>query len=1506
MHLQNVETIRLNGGTINGAITGSGQNDVFIVAGDLTGATPALSIGGLINGGSGNDELQLDTGAVVENINISVDTPTPGDVHVQGVETITLDGGTINGVIDASDPTAGRVRLNLISGVIGADFAAENTDSIFMGSRFNDLTVLAGDFSGDNPEISFIGSIDVGDGDDDEVRLIHGGVLPSLTFAPAGSSTTMSDGTVGSVRTLAHYETFTIDGGRVDVINAHSAAAAMTFNLISGQIGDSDPTSPPGLVLGSEFNDTFIIGANITINGGTLNGEMVPFGIIDGGDGMDVLRLAPDITPTRANFLDDILTLTFSGGGGITLTLPNIEIIDIDGLTMTLPDPGTGTRLDFGGDPLTCLFTFFLFCFERERIQPIMQTFATGTPTADQLRGAGGNDVFTITGDATGSALNINGVIDGQRGIDELQLNSGAVVASIAFSNNTPTQGGVHLQNVETITIDGGTVGPGGITAAAALSNVRFNLISGAVGGNITGSRFNDTFIIGSGFMISGMLDGGAGADRLSLASDFTTTAATFSGGTLTLTFSGSDSLMFTLANIEEIDIDGFVNRNPALTFTPTAGDDLFIISNAIGDTSAQTLNSVIDGEGGNDEFQLNSGAVVASIAFSSNAPTGGRAHLQSIETIRLDGGRVNGNIDASDATPPAGVTFNIMSGRISGDITGSRRNDTFNLTGGTIVGTINGGSGNDTFIIAGNTTTTALNIVGPIAGDFFGTDTLQLNAGAVVNRIIFSNAPPPSGDVHLRNIETITLNGGTVNGNIEGTGGRETFNLTSGTITENVVGGGGVDTFIIGSGIMISGMIDGGTGADRLSLASDFTTTEATFFDGILTLTFSGGVITLTLASIETIDIDGFVNLNPALIFTPTEGGDLFTISTTITDTSAQSLNNVIDGLGGNDVFQLNNGGVIARIAFSDTAPSGSGGAVHLQNVETITINGGTVNRGIDARGARKGVTFNLISGRVDEILENNFDDTSLIGSPHDDVFIVSGDIIGNGPALDINGLIQGGGGDRDEVRLVRGGVVGDIDFSVFFPNNLNLRSVEIITIDGGTVRDDIDVLLAPAGVTFNLTSGTIGGNVVGNDRDDVFNLYSAIEISGYLDGGEGSDTLRYAGASGFDTPARGGLAADTNISNGGGSVRRIESQEADATITSLGVGAAGAGGAPAGAGLRGLTVRGIEVLSLSPALNLYGALSDALMQFGAQTAQGFALADLNLATGRGTQMMSKDSPFTKGRIWAHKITHSGNGKGSIGLNLTGLTARAESDYDYEMSLTQHGFDAPVMTTKLGAFNLRAVSHSMTGTIETNVAQAKVSGYGAGVALLWQKHNLSAHLTSLASAYEVEAQTSPLNPQAVVSEISEGSFSAMNAVVSAGLADKREITYGLSLRTTADLSWQTLSLDDFNETGQDGIAVNFDKATRFTARVGAALETEHWFSDVVFVHETSSGGTLSSGLSQDYRQDDGTAFEMKFGGKVTDLATGLTLKAHIGLRASLINSATLDPSARLDLSWRF
>ena len=655
-------------------------------------------------------------------------------------------------------------------------------------------------------------------------------------------------------------------------------------------------------------------------------------------------------------------------------------------------------------------------------------------------------------------------------------------------------------------------------------------------------------------------------------------------------------------------------------------------------------------------------------------------------------------------------------------------------------------------------------------------------------------------------------------------------------------------------------------------------------------------------------------------------------------TETVAQALARV-------DSLWIVDGGVVNRITAS--ADNSTPGNLNIQGFEAITIDGGTVNRTIS--NGNTPTTYTFMSGTVNgPVIGGGERDTfNLIGGTVDsgyvhggnggDHFVVTGntvadtddDMDGTQAALTILAALDGdSGGDGRDFRLEgadrfwldAGGVVGNITNNATAASDVELRNFEVIIINGGTVNGNIhngDTLTAydvrsgtvGGGITggtepdtFELRGGTITGFVFGGDENDFFYLYSAVTINGYLDGGAGMDVLRYAGAAGTTFPGGSGLAADTNLGDTAGSVRGIETLANDPNITSLGT---------PGAGLRGLTVRGIEVLGLSPALNLYGALSDALMQFGAQTAQGFALADLNLATGRGTSLASKDSPFSKGRIWAHKITHSGNGKGSIGLNLTGLTARDDSDYDYEMSLTQHGFDAPLATTKLGAFNLRAVSHTMTGTIETNVAEAKVSGYGAGVALQWRGQNLVAHLTSLAGAYEVEAHTSPLNPRAVVNEVSEGSFSAINAVVSAGVADTRKLSHSLVLRTTADIVWQTLSLDDFTETGSGGsaahgIAINFDKATRLTARVGAGLEAEHWFSDVAFVHETSSGGTLSSGLSQDYRQDDGTAIEMKLGGKIADLATGLTLKAYAGLRTSLINGATLEPSARFDLSWRF
>ena len=1337
-------------------------------------------------------------------------------------------------------------------------------------------------------------------------------------------------------------------------------------------------------------------------------------GFLDGLGGDDEVRLVGG---------GRVASIAFSAEAPTSgeLHLQNYEIITITGGTVD------GT-IDASG--ATTAITFDL---RSGRVGPTTGT--TGGTIA--ITGSGQNDVFIISGDLTGDSptLDINGRINGAVGTDEVQFNTGAVVNNVSFSQFVEGGGGVHLQDVETITIDGGEI-LNLLRTDVATTGITFNLRSGtinsdgSVGGGIAGSNqddifnlrgtitinglingndgadiFNleggtitgdvlggggiDRFIIGAGITIGGMIDGGADADTLSLATGFTPTAANLFGGVLTLTLNGGGSLALTLANIatENINVGtltlttmmlpapggGDPMTPTTLTFTGTAEADTFAITTDLTGSSLTPLESVIDGLTGDDTLQLNTGAVVASIAFANTPPTGGVVNLQSVEIITINGGRVTGNITG----PATATTFNLMSGTVGGNVVGGAEVDTFTLSGGSVTGNIDGGGGNDMFTWSGGT------VGGYIDG---GADADTFTATAAVNVRVTTAADTTANAIRLRNVQTITLSGGddtlvllegTVGGNINMGGGNDELTVTGGVTfgaSSTIDGGAGdMDRFVWGTGLTtntVSVSVDSGNNQIFLGAIQAGNTASAPInfevfvLDGGTVGTYTGNnsnnIFELRSGTV-TGGIGGIAGNNRFTLLSGMVGANITggTGVDTFMLTGGMVTGNVL-GSTGNDAFTWSGGTVGGYIDGGDdtdtftataavdvrvtTDDTDTGGDIRLRNVETIILSGAND-------------TLNLLSGSVGDINTGGgndqvtvtggvtFGSTTITGGAGDmdrfvwgDGLTTSGVTNGVGPTFTLAGSNPGTDETHDgtntvpnpfsfEVFVLDGGTIGSYT-GFAFVDTLELLSGSVtgeistgngndtITISGGNVTGDING--GPNNDTITLSGGTVTGSVNGGTGSDNFILGgTTFATSSVIDGGVGdTDVLQYAGAgvavgNNF-TPAAGtfGLAVDTDIANTGGSVRNFAFQREPPTQNSV------------GAGLRGAF--GFEVLGLSPALNLYGAMSDALMQFGQQTAQGFALADLNLATGRGTQLVSKNSPFTKGRIWAHKITHSGNGKGSIGLNLTGLTARADSDYDYEMSLTQHGFDAPLAATKLGAFNLRAVSHTMTGTIETNVAEAQVSGYGAGVALMWRggaaaskasasvtrvsahHHGLSAHITSLAGAYEVEAHTSPLNPRAVVSEITEGSFSAINAVVSAGVADTRKLGHSLVLRTTADLVWQTLSLDDFTETGSGGIAINFDKATRFTARVGAGLEGEHWFSDVAFVHETSSGGTLSSGLRQDYKQDDGTAIEMKFGGKLADLATGLTLKAYAGLRTSLITSDSIDPSAHLALIWRF
>ena len=1533
VHLQNIELIQLIRGTVRNITGSAAQKTIFQISGNLTSS--ALNITGILDGESARKDyntLMLASGGVVRDIAFTAGDAAAGDVHLQNINLIELLGGTVRNITGSNIiGSAGNEVFRIVGDLTSDDLnitgiidggAGDNTFRLFSGGVVRDIAFTAGEADMGDVHLQNIGNID-----------LRGGTVRNITGATIAIS--------GNLTSSALNITGIIDSNRILRLATGGVVRDIAFTAGEADMGDVHLQSIRHIELhagtvrnitGSEEDERFYIVGSLTNNALNITG------IIDGGMGVDTFAL----NQNRGS--DAVRDIAFSDTAPASgnVHLQNIELIQLtrgtvrnitgsaENETFFITGDPTGNGLNItgiidggAGDDTFLLFPFRLSDAVRDiafaagdatmgdiHLQNI-ETITLGRGTVRNITGSAGNETFVISGNLGG--LNITGIIDGGASFDTFTLADGGRVRDIAFTAGEADMGDVHLQNIELIQLIRGTVR--NITGSAAQKTIF------QISGNLTSSALN----------ITGIIDGGAGDDTFMLTSggrvrDVAFTAGnaaagdvhlqnieriTINGGTVNGNIDISGATVGVTFNLMEgvIGPMDVVRRcNDCFAITGSGRSDVFIIAgDTTGDSPALDINGLIQGrDGQQDEVRVVAGGVVNSIRFNPFF-VAGNLRVADVETITIDGGRVTGSVNASRANE--GITFNLMSGSIGGDVTGSPMADSFVIGAGiTIGGIIDGGVGTG--------------------------DEVQLNSGAVVNRIVFSSGTPASGQVNFQNIETITLNGGTVNGNIDISGATVgvTFNLMEGVIGPMdvvrrcndcfaITGSGRSDVFIIAGdttgdspALDINGLIQGRDGQqDEVRVVAGGVVNSIRFNPF-----FVAG--NLRVADVETITIDGgrvtgSVNASRANegitfnLMSGSIGGDVtgspmadsFVIGAGIT------IGGIIDGgVGTGDEVQLNNGAVVDCLCFRDRASTN--GDVNVQNIEIITLSGGTAGF-VGAYSAPTSVTFNLTSGTVDRNvvggsradifnLRRGTIKGNVIGSGGADTFIIAGDLTTS--ALNINRYIDGGGiSHTDELRLISGGRVTSIISSTYIPSSgwVHIANIETITIDGGTVNGSINLSSGSLGRTFNLRRGTIDGNVIGGPSHDTFNLHPAIRINGYLDGGGGTDTLRYVGASSGTNflSARNGLARDNNLRDSSGSVRRIEDKRPLTASSSLGAD-----------GLSGLSVRGFKALGLSPALNLYGAMSDALMQFGQQTAAGFGLADLDLATGRATSLVSKDSPFSKGKIWAHKITHSGNGKGSIGLNLTGLTARADSDYDYEMSLTQHGFDAPLMTSKIGAFNLRAVSHAMTGTIKTNVAEANVTGYGAGVALLWQSHNLSAHLTSLASTYEVEAHTSPLNPQAVVSEVSEGSFSAMNAVVSAGIADKRKITYGLSLRTTADLSWQTLSLDDFNETGADGIAVNFDKATRFTARVGAALETEHWFSDVVFVHETSSGGTLSSGLSQNYKQDDGTAFEMKFGGKVADLATGLTLKAHIGLRASLINAASLDPSARFDLSWRF
>ena len=484
--------------------------------------------------------------------------------------------------------------------------------------------------------------------------------------------------------------------------------------------------------------------------------------------------------------------------------------------TVAFPLSGGAVDVSIVYGELTTEATYTLVSNGDGTIGPITSDFTLST--------------FIIAADITALALT-SGVVFGKRGSGdaEFRIDSTGVVANVAFSSDAPASDAVHLQNIDTITLNGGMVT--GTISASGSAGVTFNLVSGSVG-TIESSGFDDVFIIASDLTvdsptlaINGVLDGGVGQDEIQFNTDAVVTGVAFSSD-------APASGRINVQNIEAITIDGgTINQgidfeNAAATSDAGAGITFNLMSGAI--NSSLTPDTDVVGSSHDDIFNIR-GTIV-----------------------------VNGDVLGGDGDD----VFNIESGRIN------RRVSAFGLLRN-IGGRIIGDAGADTFVVTSNIVddvdggdAPALTIATALQGGT-GNDIFRLDEGGVVNNIVPGAVNPESGDVRLDDFEVITINGGTVNmdvvgggdttynimsgtigGNIIGGIGAENFNLLGGTITGDVIGdvsgdqsaGGFGDTFTIGAGITIGGRIDGqGAGSTgifpALRLADGFEPTAANFF---------------------------------------------------------------------------------------------------------------------------------------------------------------------------------------------------------------------------------------------------------------------------------------------------------------------------------------------------------------------------------------------------------------------------------------------------------------------------------------------------------------------------------------------------------------------------------------------------------------------------------------------------------------------------------------------------
>jgi len=738
-------TVTIKGGAASGAF-GSTALDAVDTTGltvSTTGTTNDISTGAI----SGTDKLAtLATsttgvgGAVVIGDMADADSLTTVTVTATGGDITVNEIGQAAGVADGTAEVLSTINVTATGGatVLMQGITADTTDSVSdlamtvtvsadasssadLSEINNQFGTVALNFSGDGNIHLYDGSLTTGGQTTELITAVD------LTITRSGAGATIiEDATLSGTltATLTGSGAFTL-GDATDGLVTVTGTTSINGSAHSGAMSiEMDGTSNI-TVLGGSAADY------ISLSGTTATGKVHS---VDGGAGNDtILGGAGADTIIGGDGADSIT----SGGGNDNLQGGAGNDTFVMSTTLTSADTvsggdGTADTITF----TTAATTTSLALSDLE----IVEVTSAGTHTVDFASSTGltritnvdgGNDIFELTGIATGV------VVRNQDDADTLTIDA-ATGATITFEANATNTADVTFSDAASITVKNGLTTAGDVTIGDlnldTVDTTSLAFVGSAVAGNdLTMDDIDTASNALKTLSLTTSTTGAITVDDISDIDSLTSLTITAVAGTIALGDLGTDlaanngELLATIT----VNASGGANASVDNIYADSVTDNASDLAQTISATAAS--GSVIDFDVVDNTF----GSITATFAGQGTVNTG-ELIADDITITRTDGGDTT--IDDLTVTDDLSFTASgsgalvITAMTVGGDyvIDASGKSGTINivandstgagvLTGGTGKDTLTGGSGNDS-IIGGDANDTL------IAGA--GNDTLDGGAG--------------------------------------------------------------------------------------------------------------------------------------------------------------------------------------------------------------------------------------------------------------------------------------------------------------------------------------------------------------------------------------------------------------------------------------------------------------------------------------------------------------------------------------------------------------------------------------------------------------------------------------------------------------------------------------------------------------------------------------------------------------------------------------------------------